>query len=111
MKTRAGRFGVGALLVALAAGCGGAEAPAAEDAEDQAAAAAWASEGRDAARIVVSLADLDRGVTVARAIRATPDAADSILAAHGLTRSGLDSLMFAIAADSALSRAYAEAIK
>lgn len=111
MKGRVGRLGVGALLVALAAGCGGAETQAAEASEDQAVAAARAAESRDAARGVVSLADLDRGVTVARAIRAMPDAADSILAAHGLTRSGLDSLMFAIAADSALARAYAEAIK
>lgn len=53
----------------------------------------------------------DRAVIVARAIRANPAAADSILAAHGLTRAGLDSLMYEIAADSALARAYTEATR
>ena len=52
---------------------------------------------------------VDRAVAVARAIRADPAAADSILAAHGLTRSGLDSLMYDIAADSTLARVYSEA--
>jgi len=91
-----------AMLAALsvAAACGRSEAPAAE-----------------APRVVdtesggVSLADLDRSVTVARAIRVTPGAADSILAAHGLTRPGFDSLLYAIAADSALARAYTESIR
>jgi hypothetical protein len=54
---------------------------------------------------------LDRAVAVARAIQATPAAADSILAAHGLTRDGFDSLMYDIAADSSLARAYTEAIR
>jgi hypothetical protein len=54
---------------------------------------------------------LDRAVAVARAIQATPAAADSILAAHGLTRAGFDSLMYDIAADSSLARAYTEAIR
>lgn len=53
---------------------------------------------------------VDDAVAVARAIEANPAAADSILAAHGLTRAGFDSLMYHIAADSALARAYTEAI-
>lgn len=111
MKTHAGRFALGTVLVALAAGCGRAETPAAQEAEARAVAAAGAAEARDPAMSVVSLADLDRSVTVARAIRAMPSAADSILAAHGLTQSGFDSLMFAIAGDSALARAYTESIR
>ncbi|HET9515509.1 MAG TPA: hypothetical protein VFO95_16375 [Gemmatimonadales bacterium] len=54
---------------------------------------------------------VDRAAAVAHAIQADTAAADSILAAHGLTRAGLDSLMYEIAADSALARAYAEAIR
>lgn len=111
MKTSVGRFALATLLVALAAGCGRAETQAAEAAEAQAVASARAEEARAAALSVVSLADLDRSVTVARAIRAMPGAADSILTAHGLTRSGFDSLMFAIAADSALARVYTESIR
>jgi membrane-bound lytic murein transglycosylase B len=54
---------------------------------------------------------VDRAVAVAQAIEANPTAADSILAAHGLTRAGFDSLLYDIAADSALARAYTEAIR
>lgn len=86
--------------VTMAAACGRPEAPAAE-----------APGARVTESGGVSLADLDRSVTVARAIRAMPNAADSILAANGLTRPGFDSLMYAIAADSALARAYAESIR
>lgn len=52
---------------------------------------------------------VDHAVAVARAIRAQPTAADSILAAHDLTRDAFDALMYDIAADSALARAYTEA--
>lgn len=52
-----------------------------------------------------------RAVAVAQAVRAQPNAADSILAAHGLTRDEFDSLMYDIAADSALAGTYAEAIR
>jgi hypothetical protein len=55
--------------------------------------------------------DVRRAVTVARAIEASPAAVDSILAAHGLTRAGLDSLMYAIAADSAKAAAYSAALR
>jgi hypothetical protein len=46
---------------------------------------------------------------VARAIDAAPTKADSILGANGLTRDGLDSLMYAIASDSAKTAAYSAA--
>lgn len=55
--------------------------------------------------------DVAMAVTVARAIEANPTALDSILAAHGLTRSGLDSLMYAIAADSVKAAAYSAALR
>lgn len=103
------RIGEVALLVALtlAAACGRPEAPAAEEAPR----VETAARAMDAESGGVSLADLDRSVTTARAIRALPGAADSILAANGLTRPGFDSLMYAIAADSALARAYTESIR
>jgi hypothetical protein len=53
--------------------------------------------------------DVQLAVTVARAIDAAPASADSILSANGLTQDGLDSLMYAIAADSAKSAAYTAA--
>lgn len=53
--------------------------------------------------------DVQLAVTVARAIEAAPASADSILSAHGLTRYGLDTLMYAIAADSAKTAAYTAA--
>ena len=53
--------------------------------------------------------DVQLAVTVARAIDAAPASADSILSANGLTRDGLDSLMYVIAADSAKSAAYTAA--
>lgn len=54
---------------------------------------------------------LDRAVEVARALQTHPSASDSILAAHGLTQAGFNALMYEIAADSALARAYTEAIR
>lgn len=55
--------------------------------------------------------DVALAVTIARAVAANPAATDSILTAHGLTRAGLDSLMFAIAADSAKAAAYTAALR
>jgi len=52
-----------------------------------------------------------RAVAVARGIEANPAATDSVLAANGLTAAGLDSLMYTIAADSALSAAYTDALR
>jgi hypothetical protein len=52
-----------------------------------------------------------RAVAVARGIAANPGAVDSVLAAHGLTAVGLDSLMYTIAEDAALSKAYADAMR
>jgi hypothetical protein len=54
-------------------------------------------------------ADVQLAVAVAQAIEAAPARADSILSAHGLTRAGLDSLMYEIAADSAKAATYAAA--
>jgi hypothetical protein len=90
----------------LAAACGRPEAPAAEAEPSVEAARAMETE-----RGGVALSDLDRGVTTARAMREMPGAADSILAANGFTRPGFDSLLYAIAADSALARAYTESIR
>ena len=99
MNARTRGLALAAALM-LTAACSRPEAPPAE-----------AAEVVDTQSGGVSLADLDRSVTVAKAIRATPGAADSILAAHGLTRPGFDSLMYAIAADSTLARAYTESIR
>ena len=54
-------------------------------------------------------ADVEHAVAVKRGIDANPDKADSVLTAHGLTPAGFDSLMYRIAADSALRAAYASA--
>lgn len=54
-------------------------------------------------------ADVQLAVTVAQAIDAAPTKGDSILTANGLTRPGLDSLMYVIAADSTKAAAYAAA--
>lgn len=47
--------------------------------------------------------------TVANAIEAQPGAADSILAAHDMTRAAFDSLVYEVAADPTLTAAYEEA--
>jgi len=54
-------------------------------------------------------ADVQLAVAVAQAIAAAPAKVDSILSAHGLTRAGLDSLMYTIAADSTKAAAYTAA--
>lgn len=48
---------------------------------------------------------------VAQGVDENPTAADSVLAANGLTLAGLDSLMYTIAEDSALSAAYMRAVR
>lgn len=90
----------------LAVGCDRPEAPAVQETP-----AVEATVPSEMGSEEVSLADLDRSVTTARAIREWPAAADSILAANGFTRHGFDSLMYAIAADSALARVYTESIR
>lgn len=88
------------MLAALGA-CGGAdreETPAADSA-----AAPVAASPRDA--------DVELAVMVYRGIEASPGAVDSVLAAHGVTEAGLDSLMYRIASDSARAAAYARAIR
>lgn len=56
-------------------------------------------------------ADVDRAVAVVKGIEANRASAESVLAAHQLTAEGFDSLMYIIAADSAKSAAYADAIR
>ena len=67
--------------------------------------------GGQAASEASTVTVLDHAVAVTRAIRATPAATDSILAAYGLTRAEFNDLMYEVAADSALARRYTEAIK
>ncbi|MCG6954947.1 MAG: hypothetical protein LJF04_03070 [Gemmatimonadetes bacterium] len=70
--------------------------------------------GEEAAKATASpsaATGVDLAVATARAIQATPAAADSILRAHGLTPAGFDSLMYDIATDPALARTYAEAMR
>ncbi len=101
MNAHIRRMACGAAVI-LAAACGrpGGQAAEAAEAADVATAAAPAA-----------VTSVDRAVATAKAIQATPSATDSILAAHGLTRAGLDSLMYEIAADPALARAYTDAMR
>lgn len=82
------------LLSGLVLACGQGDAPetAADDAVPEAVPATpeWVTE----------LAE------VASAIRARPDAVDSVLAAHDLTRAAFDSLIYRVAADHDLAAAY-----
>ncbi len=67
--------------------------------------------GADTAVVTATLA-ADRALSAAvtaDAIAANPAAADSILGAAGYSRESFDKLMFEIAADSAMSAAYAGA--
>lgn len=90
------------LVAALAvASCGGSQR-AAED--------AGAQQAQETAAPGLP-ADVTLAVDVARAIEANPAASDSILAARGLTRAGLDSLMVAIATDSTKAAAYSAALR
>jgi hypothetical protein len=92
---------IGCLAVAglFLAGCGAEQQRQSEAAEAPAA---------EAAALPPMVA---QAVAVARGIDANPAAADSILSANGLTAAGLDSLMYTIAADSALAAAYANAMR
>jgi hypothetical protein len=77
-------------------------------------AAACARPGGEAAEAAAShsaVTGVDLAVATAQAIQARPAATDSILGAHGLTRPGFDSLMYDIAADPALARTYADAMR
>lgn len=89
-----------ALIGTLAAACGGSGGG--KSAEQQQPATPAAQQAEEPA-------DVQLAVTVARGIDAAPAKVDSILAANGLTRDGLDSLMYVIAADSAKTAAYSAA--
>ena len=88
--TTLGRMALALSLVILVmAACGDARAPGADE-----------SAALDAPAWVDDVAD------VASAIRDQPSATDSILTAHDMTRAELDSLLYEIAADPALTDAY-----
>ena len=58
-----------------------------------------------------AMTPFDHAVAAAKAIQANVARTDSILTAHGLTRAGFDARMYEIAGDSAMARAYTEAIR
>ena len=89
------------MMLATLGACGGADRD--DDAAADSAAAPVAASPRDA--------DVELAVAVYRGIEASPAAVDSVLAAHGVTETGLDSLMYRIASDSARAAAYAAAIR
>jgi len=93
-----------AAAIALAA-CRKADREAGNPAQDTAQSAAAAS---PAASLPP---DVALAVEIARAVQANPSAADSVLAAHRLSRAGLDSLVYAIAADSTKAAAYSAALR
>lgn len=53
--------------------------------------------------------DVALALRVAGGLEAAPTMADSVLGANGLTRAGFDSLLYRIAADSAMSAAFSAA--
>ena len=67
--------------------------------------------GGDAAGGASATTTVGHAAAAARAIQANASATDSILAAHGFTRAGFSDLMYEVAADPALARAYTEAIQ
>lgn len=93
------RIVVLALAASLMAACRGSGGKSAEQQQPATPAAQQAAQPTD----------VELAVAVARAIDAAPAKVDSILAAHGLTREGLDSLMYVIASDSAKAAAYSAA--
>ena len=56
-------------------------------------------------------AKVQEAVTVAKAIRAKPDDTAAALADNGTTAAAFDALMYEIAADPALSKAFEDAMK
>lgn len=57
---------------------------------------------------MVAPAWVDSVAAVANALEARPEAVDSVLAAHDMRRTRLDSLLYEIAEDPALTAAYRE---
>ena len=51
-----------------------------------------------------------QAAAIAKDIRANPDDADAILAKHGMTRQQFEDLMYEIAADEDLTKAYEQAL-
>jgi hypothetical protein len=92
--------GAFALLIALGiAGC--TAAPSEESSSTEPAA------GTESAAPLAD--DVQKAVTIANEIDASPDRAAEILAAHGMTQDEFQALMYEIAQDPAKSEAYAQA--
>ena len=51
-----------------------------------------------------------QAAAIAKDLRANPDDADAILAKHGMTRQQFEDLMYEIAADEELTKAYEQAL-
>lgn len=92
MKALRSGLAVG-ILTAVALGCGDAPETEADTEATLESAPAW----------------VDTVAMVADAVEARPGAVDSVLSAHGMTRARLDSLLYEIAGDPALTAAYREA--
>ena len=92
------------LVLAAAAACG--REPARPPAADADSSAAMVAPALDSNMLLIS-----RGAAVAIGVDAAPGRVDSILAAEGLTVDEYERLMYRIAADSALSRLFQQALQ
>lgn len=98
-------------LMMLSAGLLLASACAKGERAEEAMADSAAAMSAEAPAAAMADAGVEKAVAVYRGIQANQAAADSVLAAHGLTAASLDSLMYEIASDSARAAAYANAIR
>ena len=90
-----------ALLLALAIACAGDRAPEARG----------RTVALDSAQVDSSMAIIARAASVAIAMDAPDATADSALRAAGMTIADYESLMYRVAADSALTRLFQEAVE
>lgn len=72
---------------------------------------AAAADSAAAPAATVPTGDVERAVAIHRAIAAQPDSAAAVLERFQLTETVFDSLMYRIAADSAMAAEYSEAIR
>ena len=71
------------------------------------------AQGGDGGAAPVAAGDqgmVDLAASIAREIEASPDEADAVLERHGKTRAEFEQMLYDIAADPELSRAYNQAI-
>jgi hypothetical protein len=85
------------VLAAALAGCGG-DAPEVE------------AESNTAAATVESADLASRAASITKAMNADPDAVEAILESHGVTPDEFEQMMYEIAADPELSKAYDSAL-